>query len=220
MSKAKEFWDKSAGNYDKTEERFEHIHRTAREKAKKHLENNDVVLDYGCGTGTVACEFANSVREIHAIDISTGMIELAKKKAAAANVENVNFMPADIFDERYTKESFDVVLAFNMLHTVPNPQKVVQRTHELLKPDGRFISVTPCLRDKMSLAVSAQIQLVRLLGTTGIIPIPIRRLKSSELDDLMADGNFETIDTESIYQGASSYFMVAKKTQESKPQLG
>ena len=72
----------------------------------------------------------------------------------------------------------------------------------------------------MSLAVSAQIQLVRLLGATGIIPIPIRRLKSSELDDLMANGNFEIIDTESIYQGASSYFMVAKKAQESKLQLG
>ena len=211
MDKAKDFWDKSAENYDKTEERFEHIHRTAREKAKKHLKNSDVVLDYGCGTGTVACEFADSVREIHAIDISTGMIEIAKEKADAGNVENVDFLPADIFDERYKKESFDVVLAFNMLHTVPDPEKVVQRTHELLKPDGTFISVTPCLRDKMSLAVSAQIQLVRLLGATGIIPIPIRRLKSSELDDLMANGNFEIIDTESIYQGASSYFMVAKK---------
>lgn len=214
MNKAKEFWDKSAGSYDKTEERFEHIHRTAREKAKKYLESSDVVLNYGCGTGTVACEFAGSVKEIHAIDISTGMIELAKGKAAAGNVENVNFMQADIFDERYKKESFDVVLAFNMLHTVPDPQKVVQRIHELLKPDGTFISVTPCLRDKMSFAVNAQIQLVRLLGATGVIPIPIRRLKSSELDDLMADGNFEAIDTESIYQGASSYFIAAKKVQE------
>ena len=215
MNEAKEFWDKSAGNYDKTEERFEYIHRTARAKAKKYLKTSDIVLDFGCGTGTVACEFADSVREIHAIDISTGMIELAKKKVAAGNVENVNFMTTDIFDERHKKGSFDVVLAFNMLHTVPDPQKIVQRTHELLKPDGTFISVTPCLRDKMSFAVNAQIQLVRLLSATGIIPIPIRRLKSSELDDLMSGGNFETIDTESIYQGASSYFMAAKKAQES-----
>ena len=219
MSKAKDFWDKSAENYDKTEERFEHIHRTTREKAKKYLKNRDVVLDYGCGTGTVACEFAGSVGEIHAIDISTSMIELAKEKAAAGNVKNVEFMQADIFDERYKKESFDVVLAFNVLHTVPDPHKVVQRTHELLKPEGVFVSVTPCLRDKMSLAVNAQIQLVRLLGATGIIPIPIRRLKSSELDDLMANGNFEIIDTESIYQGASSYFMVAKKMQERSAEL-
>jgi len=214
MRKAKDFWDKSAGNYDKTEERFEHIHRTARERAKKYLKDSDVVLDYGCGTGTVACEFADSVKEIHAIDISTGMIELAKEKAAAGNVENVDFVPTDIFDERYKKESFDVVLAFNMLHTISDPHSVTQRIHELLKPDGTFISVTPCLRDKMSFAVNAQIQLVRILVKIGIIPVPIRRLKSSELDDLMADGNFETIDTESIYQGASSYFMVAKKAQE------
>ena len=215
MNKAKVFWDKSAGNYDKTEERFELIHNTARENAKKYLKGSDIVLDYGCGTGTVACEFANSVKEIHAIDISTGMIDLAKEKAATRSIENVDFMQADIFDERYKEESFDVVLAFNMLHTVPDPQKVVQRTHELLKPDGIFISVTPCLRDKMSFAVSAQIQLVRLLGATGIIPIPIRRLKSSEIDELIANGNFETVESESIYQGASSYFMAAKKAQES-----
>jgi hypothetical protein len=45
----------------------------------------------------------------------------------------------------------------------------------------------------------------------GIIPIPIRRLKSSEIDDLVTNGNFQTIDTEKIYKGVSSYFMAAKK---------
>jgi 2-polyprenyl-3-methyl-5-hydroxy-6-metoxy-1,4-benzoquinol methylase len=212
MSKAKGFWDKAAGNYDKTEARFEHIHRTARENAKKYLKDSDVVLDYGCGTGTVACELAERVKKIHAIDISSKMIDLAKGKAAAGGIENVGFTQTDIFDERYKKESFDVILAFNMLHTVPDPQSAVQRIYELLKPEGSFISVTPCLRDKMSFAVSAQIRLVRILGKTGIIPIPIRRLKSSELNELIANGNFEAVDSESIYQGASSYFMVAKKT--------
>ena len=44
------------------------------------------------------------------------MIGLAKKKAAMSAVENVNFVQTDIFDKRYKKESFDVILAFNMLH--------------------------------------------------------------------------------------------------------
>ena len=211
MNKSEEFWNKASENYDKTEERFEYIHSKSRENSKKHLNIDDIVLDYGCGTGTAACEFANQVKEIHAIDISSKMIELAKEKAVVNKVENANFSQADIFDNRYTNESFDVILAFNMLHTIPNPQNVMKRIHGLLKPEGLFISVTPCLRDKSSFLFNAQIQLVRILTKTGIIPIPIRRLKSSELDDLIANGGFQTIETEKIFKGASSYFVVAKK---------
>jgi hypothetical protein len=81
----------------------------------------------------------------------------------------------------------------------------------LLKPGGSFISVTPCLRGDMSATVSLQILLVRALMGVGIIPIPIRRLKSTDLDDLMDDERLRVIETEEIFQGASSYFMVAKK---------
>ena len=211
MNKPIEFWDKSADNYDKTEERFEVIHQTSRECAKRHLKESDLVLDYGCGTGTTACELASGVAEIQGIDISGRMIEFSKKKAAANGVDNVSFAQADIFDELYNKGSFDVILAFNMLHTVPDPQRVVRRVHELLKPDGSFISVTPCLRDKMSFVVGAQIQVVRLLCKLGIIPIPIRRLQSSDLDRLVSEGNFHATETREIFSGASSYFIAAKK---------
>ena len=208
------FWDTASKNYDKTEERFEYIHSKSRENTKKHLKNSDVVLDYGCGTGTTSCELANHVKEIHAIDISSKMIAIAKEKAALGKIENVNFEQSDIFDKKYSGQSYDVILAFNMLHTVPSPQDVTQRIFELLKPEGLFISITPCLRDKMSFLVNVQIQFVRLLCEIGIIPIPIRRLKSSELDDLLGNGNFQTVNSEKIYKEASSYFMVGKKVRE------
>lgn len=211
MSEPETFWDNSAGNYDKTEQRFEHIHRKSRENARRHLKASDVVLDYGCGTGTVSCELANQVKEIHAIDISSKMIEAARGKADAKNLHNVRFVQTDIFDERFKEESFDAILAFNMLHTVPNPRDVVKRLHELLKPEGVFVSVTPCLRGKMSFLVNLQIQFVRVLCALRIIPIPIRRLKSSELDDLLTNGKFEAIETEEIFKGASSYFIAATK---------
>ncbi len=212
MSKTEKFWDQSADNYDKTEERFEYIHSRTRENTKKHLKSSDVVLDYGCGTGTTACALSSLVKEIHAIDISSRMIEIAKAKAAAGHVANIDFEQADIFDGGYEKESFDVILAFNMLHTVPDAQRVVQRTLELLKPGGALISVTPCLGGKMSFLVRMQILLVRFLLKLRIIPVPIRRLRSTDLEDLVADERLQIVDTELVYKGASSYFMVAKKT--------
>ena len=214
MSKSEEFWDGSSKNYDKTEERFEYIHGRSRENTRKFLKGSDTVLDYGCGTGTAACQFSSHVKEIHAIDISSQMIEIAKEKAAVANVENVSFEQSDIFDSRYSNESYDVILAFNMLHTVPSPQDVMLRINELLKPDGLFISVTPCLRQKMSFLVNLQIQLVRVLCKLGLIPIPIRRIKSSEVESLLEVGGFQSVESEEIYKDASSYFVVAKKLQK------
>ena len=169
------------------------------------------MLDYGCGTGTTACEISGLVKRVRAIDISTRMLETAKGKAATGGVVNVDFERADIFDEQFETGSFDVVLAFNMLHTVPDPESVVQRTVELMKPGGLFISVTPCLGGKKSALVSLQILLVRALLKVGVIPVPIRQLKSADLDDLMDDERLQVIETEETFKDASSYFMVAKK---------
>ena len=213
MSNPEAFWDRSAGNYDKTEERFEHIHQTARAATKRHLKPSDTVLDYGCGTGTTACELAGCAKEILGIDISGRMIELSREKVAAAGVENVTFAQGDIFDSEHQDASFDVVLAFNMLHTVPDPERVVRRVHDLLRPDGLFISVTPCLRDKMSLTVKLQIQLARVLGRIGIIPIPIRRLRTADLHDLISRQPFSIVETAKIFAGATSFFVVARRQE-------
>ena len=190
MNKSEGFWDGASKNYDKTEERFEYIHGRSRENTRKFLKGSDTVLDYGCGTGTAACQFSSQVKEIHAIDISSQMIAIAREKAAVAKVENVSFEQSDIFDSKYSNESYDVILAFNMLHTVPSPQNVMLRINELLKPEGLFISVTPCLRQKMSFLVNLQIQLVRILCKLGLIPIPIRRITSFDVEDLLEVGGF------------------------------
>ena len=211
MSKIEEFWDSASKNYDKTEERFEYIHKKSRENTKRFLKDSDTVLDYGCGTGTASCQFSNQVKEIHAIDISSKMIEISKEKAAVSKIDNVRFEQSDIFDIKSSSESYDVILAFNMLHTVTNPLDSMRRINELLKPEGVFISVTPCLGQKISFLINLQIQLVRVLCKVGLIPIPIRRITRPEVNDLLEAVGLKTVESEEIYKGASSYFVVAKK---------
>ena len=77
----------------------------------KYLKDTDVVLDYGCGTGTTACEISSLVKRVPAIDISYGMIEIPKVKAASGGVVNVVFNHADIFDEQLKSADLDALLS-------------------------------------------------------------------------------------------------------------
>ena len=114
---------------------------TAIESTKKYLSSSDIVLDYGCGTGNITNEFADTVKEIHAIDISAGMIDVAKKLADERNIENIHYLQSTIFDESYEDGSFDVIMAFSILHLLEDIHKVIHRVNKLLKAGGLFISV-------------------------------------------------------------------------------
>ena len=52
--------------------------------------------------------------------------------------------------------------------------------------------------------------LLSLVCKIGLIP-NIRSFKKSELEDSIANGNFETIENECLHQGIPQYFIVAKK---------
>lgn len=148
MNKSEKFWDKMANYYDRVEKKDELTYIKIIEKTKKYLKINDVVLDYGCGTGLISNEIADNVKVIHAIDISSKMIEIAKKKADGRKIENIDYAHSTIFDERYKRCSFDVILVFYILHLLEDPHKVMQRINELLKPGGLIISATPCMGEK------------------------------------------------------------------------
>ncbi|WP_436347829.1 class I SAM-dependent methyltransferase [Natronorubrum sp. FCH18a] len=51
----------------------------------------DTVVDFGTGTGAIALKLADDADEVIGRDISTGMLEQARKKAAEAGIENVEF---------------------------------------------------------------------------------------------------------------------------------
>jgi len=174
------------------------------EKTRNRLKISDNVLDYGCGTGTAAIEIASSVKKVKGIDISSKMIEAAKGKTVERKVKNIDFAQTTIFDEKLEKGSFDVILCFNLLHLVEDMPKVMQRINELLKPGGLIISATPCIRGTFFGVLLSPVSKI------GLIP-PIKSFKISELEDSIANGNFEIVETECLHQRSQQYFIAAKK---------
>jgi 2-polyprenyl-3-methyl-5-hydroxy-6-metoxy-1,4-benzoquinol methylase len=207
MNRSEKFWDRLSHTYDEQSKDGEQYYIKAVENIKKYLDGCDYVLDFGCGTGIITLEIAGNVKEIHAIDISSKMIQAAKRKADERKIENIDFAQSTIFDERFKRESFDAILVFSVLHYLKDSHKVMQRINELLKPGGLIISDTPCLREKKTL-ISI---LIFLASKVGILP-PMRFFKISEVEDLIAGRNFRIIETgKSFYHSVTEYFVVAKK---------
>lgn len=205
INKTEKFWNRLANQFDKQSKHFE---RPPSEKAKKFLNVNDIVLDFGCATGTVTTELSDYVKEIKGIDISSRMIYVAKRKVSEVNIKNIDFIQATIDDERLKIDSFHVIIAFNILHFFQDTQDVLKRINRLLKPGGLIIIATACVGQR-TFSNSLQYLLFSPLIRLGIIPY-MKFFKISELKDSIESGNFQIIEIVNL-DSPTKYFIVAKK---------
>ncbi len=185
--KKDKFWNLLAKNYD------DEVGEQTTKLTKKYLRKNDTVLDYGCARGAYTIALAGDVKEIRGIDISPKMIELAKKKS-----KDISFKKATIFD---INEKYDVVLAFNLLHLLEDTEKVIQKIDEILKPGGRFISVTTCMKEHVLLRIAGF-----FISIFGILYL--RKFKISELKKLISI-RFDIVETKKF--SPHHILIVAKK---------
>ena len=204
--KSEGFWDKMSSNYDKQVKKYQQTYADTIERTKKYLKKDDIVLDFACGTGITTIQISGFVRKIHAIDISQRMIDIAEEKAEKNQISNIKFYKTDLFNEEFEKNSFDVVLAFNVLYFLKNSPENISRIYELLKPGGPFISATDCLGENISLLN----RIKYFLGRIGILPF-MRMYSIAELEDLVSDADFKIIETANLYDNPPNYFIVARK---------
>ena len=118
MDKTEKFWDKVAVEYHKDEERFKPIQIKVEENTRRYLKSSDTILDFGCGIGTKTLGLRDQVHSIKGIDISSKMIELARKNALDKGIENVEFIKTPLYDQDLGVESYNGILAFNILHVL------------------------------------------------------------------------------------------------------
>ncbi len=91
MYQSTKFWDKIAERYSKQPIADEAAYQKKLEVTREYFRPDMEVLEFGCGTGSTAINHAPYVKHIHAIDISSKMIEIAQGKADAEKVTNVTF---------------------------------------------------------------------------------------------------------------------------------
>jgi SAM-dependent methyltransferase len=149
MDRAAKFWDRVAERYAKRPVADEAAYRKKLDVTRGYLRPDMDVLELGCGTGSTAIVHAPHVKHIRAVDISSGMLAIANRKAKAAHIDNIKFEQSTIDDLDVADGSMDAVLALSLLHLLEDRDVAITRVHKMLKPGGVFVTSTACLGETM-----------------------------------------------------------------------
>ena len=205
MTDQDKFWDRVAAKYAASPVRNQQAYEHTLARTRTYLDADDSVLEVGCGTGTTALLLADAVATITASDISGAMIGIAQQKAAEQGVPNVDFVPAVPGDLALATQAFDAVLAFNLLHLLPDLDNDLAAISQLLKPGGLLISKTPCLGE-MNPLIRLAIPVMQFFGRAPYVGY----LSSADLEARIAAAGFAIV--ESADHAKGSRFVVARKT--------
>lgn len=101
------------------------------------------VLELGVGTGSNLGSYPPEVTELVGVDPHQGVLERAKRTARGLKREGVPYRirlhRADGESLPYDDASFDAVVAFLTLCTIPDPAAASSEAHRVLKPGGRML---------------------------------------------------------------------------------
>ena len=118
-----------------------HRKRTASESAAFLLPNLKAgmrLLDVGCGPGSITLGLAAAVApgEVLAIDLSSDVVEEARRLAIEKGIGNVRFERADVNDLAQPDGAFDVVYAHQVLQHVQEPVRALEAMKRVLARGG------------------------------------------------------------------------------------
>jgi len=101
------------------------------------LQGDEVVLDFGCGSGRMSYWIAERVRKVVGLEVSSEMIELAERNRLTANVE---FLLYDGLHFPVFSEPFDSVLSVGVLQQWKGSEfnERISQLGSCLKKEGKI----------------------------------------------------------------------------------
>jgi ubiquinone/menaquinone biosynthesis C-methylase UbiE len=205
MGQSSRFWDNMAERYSRQPIADEAAYQKKLQITREYLEPDMEVLEFGCGTGSTAINHAPHVRRIHAVDISSKMIEIAQGKADAAQIENITFERSSVDELTVPDQSLDAVMGLSILHLLDNREAAIAKVYRMLKPGGVFVSSTVCIAE-----ISKLLKIVAPIGK--LFGLTLKVFTSKELEGSLTDAGFQ-IDYQWRPGDGKSVFIIAKKPE-------
>src|SRR5690242_18889387 len=121
--------------------------REAEEQPEKaldalNLKPGMVVADIGAGVGYMSLRMARRVGpsgKVYANDLQPEMLDRLRQNAAKAGIGNVVTVAGEVADPKLPANTMDLVLLVDVYHEFSQPQQMLRKIRETLKPDGRLV---------------------------------------------------------------------------------
>ena len=103
------------------------------------------VLDVCCGSGASAipaAELVGTSGSVVGVDLAENLLELARDKAKAQNLANVQFQSGDITQLPFEADRFDVAVCVFGIFFVPDMPAALSELKRVLRPGGKLAITT------------------------------------------------------------------------------
>jgi ubiquinone/menaquinone biosynthesis C-methylase UbiE len=142
--KVREVWEAMSPGWERRREFLGEFTRDITDWMVRELDAQpgETILELAAGTGdigfTVAPALGDSGRLITS-DLSSGMVEVARRRAAERGVTNADFRVLDATDTGMEDDSIDGILCRWGYMLMPDPAAAFEESRRVLRPDGRLV---------------------------------------------------------------------------------
>lgn len=146
------------------------------------------VLDIGCGDGSISLPLLTATNRLTLVDLSGGMLEIAKSRIPKVAAERVGVVNGDFLAADLGSQTFDLIICLGLLAHVDSAAQVIAKITGLLSVDGAVIMEST---DAGHFLARRKGLFDRALQMAGRVPYPLTRTTSDEIAGMFKDRGFE-----------------------------
>lgn len=105
------------------------------------IQNGDLLIDMGTGTGRVLELLAGRFNRAIGIDTNQHMLGYARARTQASQFSHVQVRQGDICNLTLQDDTADAVIMHQVLHYLPDPRRAIAEAARILRPEGRLLVV-------------------------------------------------------------------------------
>lgn len=219
-------WDDSAAGWKKWWPSFERAAQGVNDRLVHlaQVKPGNRVLDIATGNGepaVTAARAAGDAGRVVGVDQSAGMLAIARERAAALGVSNIDFVESDAESLKLDAHSFDAGVCRWGLMFMPDLTNTVRVIHRALKPGAHFATAVWNTGDKVPMIFLAAETVRNIAGQKPPLPdalVPTRLADTSILRSALAAAGFSEIAIEPMI--VTFQFDSPEKFVEFRTELG
>ncbi len=123
--------------------KLEHLGRYIYARDRMKYNGYKSVLDIDCGSGYGSVIMAQDGAEVDGVNYDKNIHKKALACAKESNLNNVHIYFGDEFEQICKNKKYDMIVCFETLALVKNPQDMLAKIKSMLKPNGMLIVSVP-----------------------------------------------------------------------------